>query len=735
MGPFGSWWISNVVRDGKPQETLWIGLEGMGREVEKLSSGSSPVSGKGWSYSFKVDQVEALVRALDRAGLLPLAMSLRAALLVDMIERGCDVQDDLAGAAGLDDLKLPASREAVDAVLRDAPAVLAPNVKLRDYQAIGVAFMRQNKYRAILGDEPGLGKTLQVLTALALAPDILPALVIAPTSVLGVWAREAGVFTPGLRVVTARPKDHRENVPDAVRRVLREPFDLLVIGWDSLRLVKTELVEAAEAHRWRTVVMDEAHSAKRAGAQRSQIADELARLAPGGVIAVTGTLVENNAAEAYSILNMTAPGAYGSRDDFTEKYAKGSARIVNVRDERTGVTRKRKIKRVAPVDLEGAKDGAQLKALLAELRVALRCDMIRRLLDEVFKQMPPLVQQSIPLALAPDEARKYAAVIEEIPEWLAKATRYDLTRATAAAMENAELRGGDIPFQLGLTRALLPNVPGLEDDDVDAYYEGREGLPPDLERSAIKEVAKHRLLVAFGGLRRFIGELKAPVVLNEAVDYLAAHESPLVIFAEHKPVIAFLAEQLRAKDYSVAVIDGSVPEPKRVQIVEDFQNGKYRVLIGSTALRQGVTLTAADTAIFAEQWWNPAWINQAEKRIHRADDRTLAKKTVFARHYYAENTIDEQIAELLRKKRQVVNAVIGGIEGSGDSFTAAGPLKGLLEAAMQYGAQMVPTAADVRKFRAGDYPRPKGLNAGKVEIVSAADAAADKPAGFLAGED
>jgi hypothetical protein len=80
MGPFGSWWISTVVRDGKPQETLWIGLEGMGREVEKLSSGSSPVPGKGWSYSFKVDQVEALVRALDRAGLLPLAMSLRAAL-------------------------------------------------------------------------------------------------------------------------------------------------------------------------------------------------------------------------------------------------------------------------------------------------------------------------------------------------------------------------------------------------------------------------------------------------------------------------------------------------------------------------------------------------------------------------------------------------------------------------------------------------------------------------------
>jgi superfamily II DNA or RNA helicase len=183
------------------------------------------------------------------------------------------------------------------------------------------------------------------------------------------------------------------------------------------------------------------------------------------------------------------------------------------------------------------------------------------------------------------------------------------------------------------------------------------------------------------------------------------------------------------------VIDGSVPEPKRVQIVEDFQNGKYQVLIGSTALRQGVTLTAADTAIFAEQWWNPAWINQAEKRIHRADDRTLAKKTVFIRHYYAEDTIDEQIAELLRKKRQVVDAVIGGVEGSGVSFTDTGPLKGLIEKAMQYEAQMAPKAADVRKFREGGYPKPKGLNAGKVEIVSAADAGADKPAGFLAGED
>ncbi len=723
LGPYGAWSLVSREDGGKVKEKLYVFLDGMGKGVEALSEGSHATASNGWAHIFDVSNVERLVHALDKAGLVPLAMSLRAALMVDQIDRGCAIQDDMASAGKLDDLRLPESVALTREVLDAAPAVLAPGMTLREYQAIAVAFFRVNKYRAIDGDDPGMGKTLTVLAALALDPQAtLPALIIAPTSVVGVWGQEAAKFTPGLRVATARPKGS-ETVPEGVARALRGEWDLLVIGWDSLRLAPEELLSAADAGRWRTVVMDEAHSAKHGSSQRGQLAQKLAQKAQN-VLALTGTLIENNAGEAWSILNMVAPHIYGVEDDFKRQYANQSTRGVVVVDPVTGGTRLRKIKRSANDGTDVSTDtGKSLSAVLAELRVALRCDMIRRLKDEVFSQLPPIERTLLPITLPAADMKRYAAVMGELPEWVVSAVKYDYAQRAALEMREAVRAGDAITPALALTRTRMRYATPDDREEARLVWNGTVRMTPEKEQEADRQAKMARLMVAYGGLRRLIGEMKAPAVLDQVMEYLQAHETPLVLFAEHRPVIAYFRDELERKGKRVAVVTGETPPARRDDLIAGFQNGAYDVIVGSTALRQGVTLTAADAAFFAEQWWNPAWIKQAEDRIHRTDDRTLAKKSVQIVHTFAEGTVDEQVADLLHKKRQVVNAVLGGIEGA-VSTTERSVLMGILGTIED--RVVAPTDQAIRKAVDGALPSPKPLNAGRV-VVAAQDDTATAP--------
>lgn len=768
LGPYGTWAVVNRGSAQNPKEFIDIYMLGMSPEVRKLAreeieserpardknnniiylESGRPKMKRDYGYAFPIESLEKLAHALDRSGLMPLAMSLRGALLVDEAGRNCAVQDALASATTLDSITLPEARALVADVAREAPAVLAPGVKLREYQAIGIAFMRANQYHAILGDEPGLGKTLQVLTALALAPDKLPALIIAPTSVVGVWAREARIFTPGLTVRTARATA-KVKIADAIRDAIRSKWDLLVIGWDSLRLASDDLIAAADAHRWRTVIMDEAHSAKNRGAQRGQIAEELAKRAPGGVIAVTGTLVENDPDEAWSILDMVVPGVYGTKTEYRKKYSNAKDRQVTVFDATTGQARTRVIKRFErpsekkPLDPEDAilseqdreengeggekppSDKDRLMMLLAELRVALRCDMIRRLKDEVFTQLPPLLVDLVPVSLDAAQADAYGAVMDALPEWINNAVRYDIAQKAAEQIAAAQSVGEAVGPELALQRALMNRIDLGE--ETATYGRGERWLDYERVNEAVQSFKLTRSMVAFGGLRRLMGEYKAPVVLDMADEYIRTHDTPLLIFAEHKPVVAFLRDNLARKGHRVGVVTGETPPPRRDVIVENFQNGGLDVLIGSTALRQGVTLTAADEAIFAEIWWNPAWINQAEMRIHRADDRTLAKKSVRIQHVYAENTVDEAVANTVIEKREIIDAVLGGIVGASPEAQLMQKVMGkVLKRANATDKDdkgkliVLPTPSDMRAALKGTLKAPKKLNAGEVIVGEAA---------------
>ena len=183
---------------------------------------------------------------------------------------------------------------------------------LREYQREGVVWiwrLAAAGFGACLADDMGLGKTVQALAVLADRSASGPALVVCPTSVIFNWRRESERFAPGLRVrVLAAESDRAACIEDL------GPGDVLIVSYG---LLVTE-IERLEKLKLSTAVFDEAHAVKNATTKRSRAAR---RLETGFTLALTGTPIENNLGELWSLMDLVVPGLLGDRDSFVQCFA------------------------------------------------------------------------------------------------------------------------------------------------------------------------------------------------------------------------------------------------------------------------------------------------------------------------------------------------------------------------------------------------------------------------------
>ena len=159
----------------------------------------------------------------------------------------------------------------------------------------------------------GLGKTVQILSAIAAlrAAEVGsgPVLVVAPTSVVGVWAEQAATFTPGLRVRCVAETAARRGT---TIREEAEACDIVVTSYTLVRL---------EAEQWREValsgvVIDEAQAVKN---PRTATYRALRDMDAPWRLAVSGTPIENSLGDLWSLLSLTCPGLLPPWEAFTQK--------------------------------------------------------------------------------------------------------------------------------------------------------------------------------------------------------------------------------------------------------------------------------------------------------------------------------------------------------------------------------------------------------------------------------
>lgn len=268
-------------------------------------------------------------------------------------------------------------RDAVGALLdvESLPEAVSPEglkAELRPYQNTGLRWLSllwRTRLGGILADEMGLGKTLQAL-ALAQAADETgeldaPLLVVAPTSVVATWAAEAEKFTPGLRVVAISQTEKRRGVP------LAEAVGDAQVLLTSYTLLRME-AEAYQQLEWTAVLLDEAQFVKNHASKAYQA---VRKLRARTKIALTGTPLENNLMDLWSLLSITAPGLFADPKKFADVYRK-------------------------PIE-NGDADA------LARLHRRIKPLILRRTKSAVATELPEKQEQIVPVTLAPAHRRLY----------------------------------------------------------------------------------------------------------------------------------------------------------------------------------------------------------------------------------------------------------------------------------------------------------------------------------------
>jgi len=252
---------------------------------------------------------------------------------------------------------------------------------LRPYQERGLSWlvtMSSLGLGACLADDMGLGKTMQLLAFLLrrreqMPEDLRPALLVAPTSVVGNWEREIERFAPSLEVV----RHYGPSRPRTAGDIPKKPGTLVVTTYGLLRR-DAEFLSRID---WSVAALDEAQNIKNAASSGARAARALRA---SHRFALTGTPVENRLAELWSILEFSNPGLLGPLEAFRRDFA-------------------------LPIERHGDEHAAM------RLRRVVGPFILRRLKSDksIIQDLPAKNEMKVICTLTREQATLYKAVVDE----------------------------------------------------------------------------------------------------------------------------------------------------------------------------------------------------------------------------------------------------------------------------------------------------------------------------------
>ncbi len=162
-------------------------------------------------------------------------------------------------------------------------------------------------------------------------------------------------------------------------------------------------------------------------------------------------------------------------------------------------------------------------------------------------------------------------------------------------------------------------------------------------------------------------------MLLDMLDELIAEDRSILVFSQFTSMLTLIEAALDARAIEYVKLTGQTKDRKTP--VDAFQAGKVKLfLISLKAGGTGLTLTAADTVIHYDPWWNPAVENQATDRAHRIGQ----DKPVFVYKLVAKGTVEERIVEMQERKGVLAAGLLAG-DGKAVSAMTADDLQSLFQ--------------------------------------------------------
>jgi superfamily II DNA or RNA helicase len=164
------------------------------------------------------------------------------------------------------------------------------------------------------------------------------------------------------------------------------------------------------------------------------------------------------------------------------------------------------------------------------------------------------------------------------------------------------------------------------------------------------------------GVQRPAGVERAKLEwLREHLPDFVAQGRRLLVFSQFTEMLALIADELGSLGLDHLVLSGETPAAQRGDVVKRFQAREVPILLASLkAGGVGLNLTAADTVIHVDPWWNPAVQAQASARAHRIGQ----DQPVFTYQLVAQGSIEERMLELQARKRALANGLLGADDGA-----------------------------------------------------------------------
>ncbi|KAL8719056.1 MAG: hypothetical protein Q9225_003890 [Loekoesia sp. 1 TL-2023] len=512
---------------------------------------------------------------------------------------------------------------------------VAIKAELRTYQQEGVnwlAFLNRFHLHGILCDDMGLGKTLQTLCIVAsdhhmraeefaktLNPDFrrLPSLIVCPPTLSGHWQQEIATYAPFLTCLGfVGPALDRAKLRDQLGKT-----DIVITSYEVCR----NDIEVLAPLNWNYCVLDEGHLIKN---PRAKTTLAVKRLASNHRLILSGTPIQNNVLELWSLFDFLMPGFLGTEKVFLDRFAKPIA--------------------ASRFSKSSSKEQEAGALAIEALHKQVLPFLLRRLKEEVLNDLPPKILQNYYCDLSDIQKRLF--------EDFAKRERKALTEAAGSDDKEAKQH----IFQALQYMRKLCNSPSLVVKEGHKQYEAIQSSLAK-QHSDLKDIAHAPKLTALRDLLVDCGIGTSPSAnageIGAEPNYVSQHRA--LIFCQMKEMLDIVQNDVLRKllpSVQYLRLDGSVEASKRQQIVNQFNTDpSYDCLLLTTSVGGlGLNLTGADTVIFVEHDWNPQKDLQAMDRAHRIGQ----KKVVNVYRLITRGTLEEKILNLQRFKIDVASTVV-----------------------------------------------------------------------------
>ncbi|XP_074310601.1 protein CHROMATIN REMODELING 5 [Silene latifolia] len=499
--------------------------------------------------------------------------------------------------------------------------------KLRDYQLEGLNFLViswRNDTNVILADEMGLGKTVQSVSMLGFLQNSQqiygPFLVVVPLSTLSNWAKEFRKWLPNMNVIVyVGTRGSREVCQQyefyndkSTGRAIK--FDALLTTYEVVLKDKAVLSKI----KWNYLMVDEAHRLKNSEAS---LYTALSEFSTKNKVLITGTPLQNSVEELWALLHFLDPDKFSNKDVFVQNYKNLSS--FNETE-------------------------------LSNLHMELRPHILRRVIKDVEKSLPPKIERILRVEMSPLQKQYY--------KWILERNFHDL---------NKGVRGNQVSL-LNIVVELKKccNHPFLF-ESADHGYGGEFNDGSKLERTILSS-----------------GKL---VILDKLLMRLHETKHRVLIFSQMVRMLDILAEYLSLRGFQYQRLDGSTKAELRHQAMEHFNapgSDDFCFLLSTRAGGLGINLATADTVIIFDSDWNPQNDLQAMSRAHRIGQQEV----VNIYRFVTSKSVEEDILERAKKKMVLDHLVIQKLNAEGklekkEAKKGVGFDKNELSAILRFGAE------------------------------------------------